>query len=166
MAYGAVRWVLEQEDVQRLTSTLGGFLQESGARSAMLIDRTGQLLVAAGEPPEFDTSAFAALTAATFAANDQLAYLIGEREFTSLAHQGTRISIYLADIERRAVLAVLFDQRATLGMVRLRARGATQALARLLREIRDRSAHPRDRRPAHGVDGALESQIARRLERE
>jgi predicted regulator of Ras-like GTPase activity (Roadblock/LC7/MglB family) len=141
MSFGTVRWVIEAGDLQRLSSPLGTLLQESGARSALLIDRTGQLLHAAGEQIGFDTSAFAALTAATFAANDQLAFLIGEREFSSLAHQGTRNSVFLADIERTAILAVLFDQRATLGMVRLRARATAAALAPVLREIRERARH-------------------------
>jgi predicted regulator of Ras-like GTPase activity (Roadblock/LC7/MglB family) len=161
MPHGAVRWVLEPQDVQRLTSLLGTFLHESSARCAMVIDRTGQLLVVAGESPGFDTSAFAALTAATFAANDQLAFLIGEREFTSLAHQGTQTSIFLADIERLAVLAVLFDQRATLGMVRLRAKSTTRALTIVLAELRERPGRLHDIFPGRG----FAAEVGARLER-
>ena len=77
-----------------------------------------------------DATAFATLTAADFSANDQLARLIGESDFSVLFHQGERESMYLADIARRVILVVLFDNRTTLGLVRLRMRGAVEELTR------------------------------------
>ena len=38
--------------------------------------------------------------------------------------------MYLADIARRVILVVLFDNRTTLGLVRLRMRGAVQELTK------------------------------------
>ena len=86
------------------------------------MDRTGQLVATVGEEPTFDPTAFASLTAADFSANDQLARMIGEPEFGSLFHQGEKESMYLADIARRVILVVLFDNRTTLGLVKLRVR--------------------------------------------
>src|SRR5262249_32694729 len=71
------------------------------------------------------------LTAADFSANDQLARLLGEGEFGTLFHQGERESLYLADIARRVILVVLFDNRTTLGLLRLRMRGAVGELTPL-----------------------------------
>ena len=62
------------------------------------MDRTGQLVTTAGERPDFDSTAFASLAAADFSANDQLASMIGEQEFSSLFHQGEKESMYLADV--------------------------------------------------------------------
>jgi hypothetical protein len=76
----------------------------------------------------FDPTAFASLTAADFSANDQLARMLGEPEFGALFHQGERESMYLADIARRVILVVLFDNGTTLGLVKLRVRSAVQDL--------------------------------------
>ena len=54
--------------------------------------------------------------------DDQLARLIGENEFNSLFHQGERESMYIADVARRFILVALFDNRTTLGLVRLKTR--------------------------------------------
>ncbi len=76
-------------------------------------------------------TAFATLTAADFSANDQLARLIGETDFNTLFHQGERESMYLADVARRVILVVLFDNRTTLGLVRLKMKFAVDDLTKL-----------------------------------
>ena len=88
-------------------------------------------MAAVGEQPRFDPTAFATLTAADFSANDQLARLIGETEFNSLFHQGEQESMYLVDIARRVILVILFDNRTTLGLVRLKVKQTVEELSRL-----------------------------------
>ena len=84
---GAGTWSIAEDDHRRITEHLSDLLRESSARSALVVDRTGQLLASAGEKLSFDPTAFASLTAADFSANDQLAKMIGEPEFASLFHQ-------------------------------------------------------------------------------
>jgi predicted regulator of Ras-like GTPase activity (Roadblock/LC7/MglB family) len=140
MAAGAASWTFTEDDFQAITGTLQRFLYESSARSALLVDRAGQLVATVGEPPAFDPTAFASLTAADFSANDQLARLIGETDFTTLFHQGERESMYLADIARRIILVVLFDNRTTLGLVRLKMKGVVDELSRLFEGVFARGA--------------------------
>jgi predicted regulator of Ras-like GTPase activity (Roadblock/LC7/MglB family) len=135
---GASSWSFREEDAHRLQEILGGFLRETSARTALIVDRSGQLVATAGEAPAFDPTAFASLTAADFSANDQLARMLGEPEFGSLFHQGERESMYLADIARRVILVVLFDTRTTLGLVKLRVRGAVGQLNQLFLAMFDR----------------------------
>ena len=59
--------------------------------------------------------------------------MIGENEFSSLFHQGETESMYLADVARRVILVVLFDNRTTLGMVRIKVRVAARELAEVFR---------------------------------
>jgi predicted regulator of Ras-like GTPase activity (Roadblock/LC7/MglB family) len=120
----ASHWSFTQDDADAITRILLNFLQETNSRSALLVDRSGQLVTTVGEQPQFDATAFATLAAADFSANDQLAKLIGETDFTTLFHQGERDSMYVADVARRLILVVLFDQRTTLGLVRLRLKAA------------------------------------------
>lgn len=132
---GAASWSLHEEDAGRIETILSRFLGEAEARTALLVDRTGQMLASVGEAPQFDPVAFASLTAADFSANDQLARMLGEDEFGSLFHQGERESLYLADIARRVILVILFDNRTTLGLVRLRVRPVARDLTDLFTEL-------------------------------
>src|ERR1700729_951222 len=131
MAVGATSWSFTEDDYGAITQSLQRFLYESNARCALLVDRTGQLVTTVGEPPTFDPTAFATLTAADFSANDQLARLIGEADFNTLFHQGEKESMYLSDVARRVILVVLFDTRTTLGLVRLKTRATVEELTRL-----------------------------------
>lgn len=140
MQPGAATWSLDENDYRRITERLNELLKESSARCALLVDRAGQLLASVGEQPSFDPTAFASLTAADFSANDQLARMIGEPEFASLFHQGEKESMYLADVARRVILVVLFDERTTVGMVRLRVKHAVGELVSLFDEMFRRGA--------------------------
>ncbi len=138
MAAGAATWSFTEGDFGAITQALERFLQESNARCALLVDRTGQLVATVGEKPTFDPTAFATLTAADFSANDQLAKLIGEKEFSSLFHQGERESMYLADVASRVILVVLFDNRTTLGLVKLRVKSAVVQLNQVFTDMFNR----------------------------
>jgi predicted regulator of Ras-like GTPase activity (Roadblock/LC7/MglB family) len=132
---GASSWSFREEDSIRIQGILVAFLRESNARTGMIVDRTGQMVATVGEEPTFDPTAFASLTAADFSANDQLARMIGEPEFGSLFHQGEKESMYLADIARRVILVVLFDNRTTLGLVKLRVRQTVIELSKVFDDM-------------------------------
>jgi len=131
MPVGSASWSFTEDDFSAITKSLQSFLRESNARCALLVDRTGQLVATVGEQPNFDPTTFATLTAADFSANDQLAKLIGENDFNSLFHQGEKESMYLADVARRVILVVLFDNRTTLGLVRLKTKETVTELTKL-----------------------------------
>jgi predicted regulator of Ras-like GTPase activity (Roadblock/LC7/MglB family) len=132
---GASSWSFREEDFKAMTGLLTELLRETNVRSLLLVDRTGQIVANVGEAPQFDTQAFASLTAADFSANDQLAKMIGEHEFASLFHQGEKESMYLADVARRVILVALFDSRTTLGLVRLKVKGAVEELTRMFEDM-------------------------------
>ena len=135
---GASSWSFREEDAKQIQGILSGFLAESNARTALIVDRTGQMVATVGEAPAFDPTAFASLTAADFSANDQLARMLGETEFGALFHQGERESMYLADIARRVILVVLFDNRTTLGLVKLRVKAAVTQLTQVFTDMFNR----------------------------
>ena len=151
---GAGTWSLGESDYNRISEHLTELLRESDARSAMVVDRTGQLLANAGEALSFDATVFASLTAADFSANDQLAKMIGEPEFASLFHQGKKESMYLADVGRRLILVVLFDQRTTVGLVRLRVKQTVEDLSRLVVEMFNRPPTDKDAAKGGLLEGA------------
>jgi len=147
MAVGSASWSFTEDDFNSITHSLQRFLYDSNARCALLVDRTGQLVATVGEQPTFDPTAFATLTAADFSANDQLARLIGESDFSTLFHQGERESMYLADVARRVILVVLFDNRTTLGLVRLKMKLAVDELTKLFEAVFEREKEAQASRP-------------------
>ena len=146
---GSGTWSFTEDDSVAITHLLQRFLADTNARSALLVDRSGQLVVTVGEQPSFDPTAFATLTAADFSANDQLAKLVGESDFSTLFHQGEKESMYLADVARRVILVVLFDNRTTLGLVRLKMKETVTELTRLFEQVFARPAG------AQGAPGLL-----------
>ena len=136
---GASSWSFREEDYRAITEHLNGLLRETNVKSLILVDRNGQVVANVGEPPQFDPQAFASLTAADFSANDQLAKMIGEHEFSSLFHQGEKESMYLADVARRVILVALFDSRTTLGLVRLKVKGTVETLTKVFEDMLNRS---------------------------
>jgi predicted regulator of Ras-like GTPase activity (Roadblock/LC7/MglB family) len=121
-------WAIYEDDYWAINSALEDLLKSSHARHILLIDRTGQLIAQVGEEVTFDVVSFASLCAADFEANYQLAKLIGEKDFSTLFHQGARDSMYLGKIAHGVVLVVLFDKRTTLGLVRLRVKHTVEEL--------------------------------------
>jgi predicted regulator of Ras-like GTPase activity (Roadblock/LC7/MglB family) len=136
---GASSWSFREEDFKAISGHMNELLRETNVKSLLLVDRTGQVVANVGEPPQFDPQAFASLTAADFSANDQLAKMIGEHEFSSLFHQGEKESMYLADVAHRVILVALFDNRTTLGMVRLKVRNTVEELTRLFEAMFQRA---------------------------
>ena len=162
MSIGSSSWSLSEEDFHRIDAILQAFLYDSNARCTLLVDRTGQLVTTAGEKPDFDSVAFASLAAADFSANDQLASMIGETEFSSLFHQGEKESMYLADVARRVILVVLFDNRTTLGMIRIKTKAVVAQLTEVFRELFDRAASGR---PAAQMESGFSAEAEDEIDR-
>jgi hypothetical protein len=57
--------------------------------------------------------------------------VIGEREFSVLFHEGQRDHIHISIVAKRAILLVIFDERSSLGLVRLRVKRATAEMDRI-----------------------------------
>ncbi len=129
------RLVFYAKDVTRLDSELDGFLELSGARCALLIDKEGHLVTRRGDAPQSSLESISALVAGTFAATRELARLMGEEQFSTLFHQGSRDSIQVSTVGDRALFAMVFDQRTNLGLVRYYAVETTRKLQRIMDAI-------------------------------
>jgi predicted regulator of Ras-like GTPase activity (Roadblock/LC7/MglB family) len=124
-------FVLYEEEFKHLEEALRRLRQEANAKAVFLIDKNGQQIAAAGEIEQFDTTSLASLTAGNVAATDGLAKLIGEREFSVLFHEGQQDHIHISIVAKRAILVVIFDDRSSLGLVRLRVKRANVDLEKI-----------------------------------
>ena len=115
------------------------FLNLSDSKCNILIDKEGHMVTKAGTTEDFDMQAVAALVAGSYAATREMARLLGEDEFSVLFHQGKRDNIQLTLVGDRTLLATVFDERTTIGMVRLYAKEATEKLLKVFDDIDNRS---------------------------
>ena len=131
---------IHADAARRISAVLTSFLRESGALDALLIDRGGQLLVRGGAARALDTVSLSALAAGAFSSTAAMARLLGEAEFTVLFHQGARESIHVAAVDEQAILLAIFDGQTTVGMVRLFAKEAADAIGAILAGSRGQPA--------------------------
>ncbi len=124
-----------ESELRRLEEALRRLRHDSNAKAVFLIDKNGQHIAAAGDVEEFDSTSLASLTAGNVAATDGLAKLIGEREFSVLFHEGQRDHIHISIVARRAILLVIFDERSSLGLVRLRVKRASSELEKVFDDM-------------------------------
>ena len=129
---------IHEDAAQRIQGVLAQFLAESGAVDALLIDRSGQLLVQGGTERSLDTVSLSALAAGAFSSTAAMARLLGEPEFTMLFHQGINENIHVTAVDDHVILLAIFDGRTTVGMVRLFAKEATSAIGAIMAETRAR----------------------------
>ncbi len=128
------RLVFYEEDISKIDKVLSEFLRLSGAKCALLVDKEGHLVTKQGEVKTLNMDTISALVAGSFAATKEMAKLLGEEHFSALFHQGERDNIQLSLVGDRTLLTILFDDRTTVGMVRLYANEACKKLVNIFTE--------------------------------
>ncbi len=131
--------VMYDEEYQRILALIERLLRESNSKVIFLVDKNGQLIAATGETAHLDTTSLASLTAGNIAATGGLAKLIGEKEFSILFHEGEKDNIHISIVGGRVILVVIFDQRSSLGLVRLRVKKASIELGTVFEELAHKS---------------------------
>lgn len=134
------RLVYYAEDIDQINRIIDKLLELSDANYVLLVDTEGHMITRRGTTPEaMDEENISALVAGSFAATKEMARLLGEDEFSILFHQGERDSIQLTLVGDRVLLAIVFDDRTTIGMVRLYAQQTARKLADLLERMDESS---------------------------
>jgi predicted regulator of Ras-like GTPase activity (Roadblock/LC7/MglB family) len=124
-----------EEEYLQIKEVLHRLQVDSNSKIVFVIDKNGQQIAASGDMTGLDATSLASLTAGNVAATDGLAKLIGEKEFSILFHEGERDNIHISLVAQRVILVVIFDERSSLGLVRLRVKRASQELERIFEVI-------------------------------
>jgi predicted regulator of Ras-like GTPase activity (Roadblock/LC7/MglB family) len=127
--------VLLEEDQRQIVEVADRLVRDANAKAVYLVDKNGQLVAEAGELKGIDTTSLASLVAGNIAASGGLAKLIGEEEFPTHFHQGERDNVHITLVSQRIILAVIFDDRSSLGLVRLRVKKAGGKLSEIFDTI-------------------------------
>jgi predicted regulator of Ras-like GTPase activity (Roadblock/LC7/MglB family) len=133
------RLVFYSKDVERLDEELDSFLELSNARCALLIDCEGHLVTRRGDAAQDAVESLSALTAGSFAATRQMAKMMGEEHFNTLFHQGAQQSIQVSLVGDRTLLAILWDGRTNLGLVRFYATETVKRLVGVFEDLAQRA---------------------------
>jgi len=131
--------VMYEEDYKRVLGVIQRLVRDANAKGVFVVDKNGQLIAEAGEVRGIDTTSLASLTAGSIAATGGLAKLIGEEDFPVHFHQGVRDNLHVTIVAKRMILVVIFDDRSSLGLVRLRVKKAGGELARVFEDIQKKA---------------------------
>jgi predicted regulator of Ras-like GTPase activity (Roadblock/LC7/MglB family) len=134
--------VITQRDLEKINFCLNKMVSSSLAQSVLLIDRSGQLIAHHGNAPAIDMSSLSALTAANFGATAEIAKILGEEEFTLLFHKGRSENVYFSAIGEHVILVTLFDDRTSLGVIRLQISKIIDELSKILSTIFEKKRAP------------------------
>jgi predicted regulator of Ras-like GTPase activity (Roadblock/LC7/MglB family) len=137
---------MREQQYERIVSVLYRLRSDSSSRVVFLVDKNGQQIAVQGDVSDLDTTSLASLAAGNVAATGGMANLIGEKEFPTLSHEGERESIHISIIGR-TLLVVVFDERSSLGLVKLRVKQASRELAQIFDEIARESAQTAHENP-------------------
>ncbi len=124
-----------EEEYLQIKEILQRLQVDSNSKIVFLVDKNGQQIAAHGDMKGVDATSLASLTAGNVAATDGLAKLIGEKEFSILFHEGERDNIHISLVAQRVILVVIFDERSSLGLVRLRVKKASLELEKTFAEL-------------------------------
>src|SRR2546421_6921469 len=126
--------IMREQQYGRIVAALSKLRLDSFARVVFLVDKNGQEIAVQGEVGGLDTTSLASLAAGNVAATSGMAQLIGEKEFPTLSHEGEHESIHICIIGR-TLLVVVFDERSSLGLVKLRVKQAAREVSAICAQI-------------------------------
>src|SRR5215212_10981732 len=127
-------FIIQEQQFQKIKTVLARLCVESAARVVFLVDRDGQPIAFHGDIGDMDTTSFSSLAAGNVAATSSMAKLIGEDVFPAVVHEGEKESIFICVIGR-SLLVVVFNERSTLGLVKLRAKRASHEIASIIDDM-------------------------------
>jgi predicted regulator of Ras-like GTPase activity (Roadblock/LC7/MglB family) len=136
---------LIEEDIGELNAALQELLMKGDATVGFVIDKGGFVITQCGNAPDFDVMTLAALSAASFAATESIASLVGEKNFSSVYQQGETFSLLVLNVDEHCLLTIIFKASLSVGAIKYFARDTTRRVAMQLQLALHRD-------PGSGID--------------
>jgi predicted regulator of Ras-like GTPase activity (Roadblock/LC7/MglB family) len=136
---------LIEEDIQALDKVLREFLSRSDATTALIVDKGGFLITHQGDSAEFDLTTISALASGAYLANQTIANLIQEENFSSVYQQGEKFSLLATNVDENCLLLVIFRAQIGVGVVKFWATKIRERIAQQLQLAQERD-------PGAGLD--------------
>ena len=132
--------VMFPEEQQQISMLCQRLQRDANAKAILLIGRDGQPIAEAGDVEELDVTSLSSLTAGNVAATGGISKILREKDFTSQFHEGEKVHVHITLVGGRAILLVLFDERSSLGLVRLRVKKSSDEMARVFDQVSKKAA--------------------------
>ena len=133
--------VMYEEEFNQIQTVVDRLVKDANSKVVFIVDKNGQLIAASGDVDNLDTTSLASLTAGNIAATGGMAKLLKENEFATQFHEGEKANIHIQLVGNRVILVVIFDNKTSLGLVRLRVKKSSDELngifESLLRKVQD-----------------------------
>ena len=132
--------VMYEEELNQIVRICETLHKDSNAKAVLVIDKNGQAIASAGEVEQLDVTSLSSLTAGNVAATGGISKILREKDFTSQFHEGEKTHVHITLVGGRAILVVLFDERSSLGLVRLRVKKSSDEMVRLFDQVAKKAA--------------------------
>jgi predicted regulator of Ras-like GTPase activity (Roadblock/LC7/MglB family) len=134
--------VMYEEEFNQIQAIVDRLVRDANSKVVFIIDKNGQLIAASGDSDQIDTTSLASLTAGNIAATGGMAKLLRENDFSTQFHEGERSNIHIQLVGNRVILVVIFDNKTSLGLVRLRVKKASEELNGIFEALMRKVADP------------------------
>src|SRR5947209_11004231 len=127
--------VMFEQEQQQIQAICDRLQRDSNAVAILLINKDGQEIARSGNTDHLDVTSLSSLFAGNVAATGGIAKLLAEKELSGQFHEGEKTNVHISLVAQRAILVVLFDQRSSLGLVRLRVKKASEELTKVFDSV-------------------------------
>ena len=159
--------VLSKKQFGEINSILEKLQVKTKCLAAILSDISGLVIAHKGTMNSNNYSTLSALTAANYAATNQIAELIGEHEgFKMHYHEGPEFNLYVTAAKNQFIFVIVFSKQTTFGMVRVLSSKVVNELSQVLarRDIDDDSQQEEGEVRESLNDTEFEDELTSRLD--
>lgn len=128
--------VISDRELATISSLLSKLMNDTNATSAMLIDKSGQVVAVQGSGMRRNATTLGALLAVVFSSSREVAKLLDEKDFRNIFQQGVQENIYTSMVEEQWLLVIIFDKLTHIGLVKVLSKKASDELGRILERVR------------------------------
>ncbi len=128
--------IISDRELAAISTVLLKLMNDTNATSAMLIDKSGQVVAVQGSEMRRNATTLGALLAGVFSSSREVARLLNEKDFRSIFQQGVQENIYTSMVEEQWLLVIIFDKLTHIGLVKVLSKKASDELGRTLERVR------------------------------
>ncbi len=128
--------IISDIELKTISTVLLKLMNDTNATSAMLIDKSGQVVAVQGVETRRNATTLGALLAGVFSSSREVARLLNEKDFRSIFQQGVQENIYTSMVEEQWLLVIIFDKLTHIGLVKVLSKKASDELGRTLERVR------------------------------
>jgi predicted regulator of Ras-like GTPase activity (Roadblock/LC7/MglB family) len=128
--------IISDQELKTISTILLKLMNDTNATSAMLIDKSGQVVAVQGVETRRNATTLGALLAGVFSSSREVARLLNEKDFRSIFQQGVHENIYTSMVEEQWLLVIIFDKLTHIGLVKVLSKKASDELGRTLERVR------------------------------